>query len=174
MVTDLLHIVFDFSQPTAATSWSAIDDRVMGGQSSSRLRQDPAGHAVFEGEIRLEGNGGFASVRSRPAALGCTAVDCLLLEVSGARRDYKVSLFCHDAIDGIAHQARFAPPGPGWRTVLIPLDAFVPTLRGRAMPGAPPVDPAAVRQVGLVTADRRAGMFSLAIRQIAWTQWPRP
>ena len=56
--------LFDFSDPRAAEAWRAIDDRVMGGVSRSRLRHDRAGHAVFEGDVSLERNGGFASVRS--------------------------------------------------------------------------------------------------------------
>ena len=63
------NVLFDFSAPTAADAWSAIDDRVMGGVSRSRLRHDTAGHAVFEGEVSLAQNGGFASVRSSPVGL---------------------------------------------------------------------------------------------------------
>ena len=43
---DSTWLLFDFSDPAAVTQWHAIDDRVMGGVSSSRLRHDPAGHAV--------------------------------------------------------------------------------------------------------------------------------
>jgi NADH dehydrogenase [ubiquinone] 1 alpha subcomplex assembly factor 1 len=62
--------LFDFSDPRAADAWRGIDDRVMGGVSRSRLRYDRAGHAVFEGEVSLAQNGGFASVRSSPGARG--------------------------------------------------------------------------------------------------------
>jgi len=37
---------------------------------------------------------------------------------------------------------------------------------GRIVTGAPPLDPARVRQVGLMIADRQAGPFSLAVRSI--------
>lgn len=56
--------LFDFTDPSAANAWHAIDDRVMGGISRSTLRHHPAGHALFEGTVSLERNGGFASVRS--------------------------------------------------------------------------------------------------------------
>ena len=55
--------LFDFSDPRSVEAWRAIDDRVMGGVSRSRLRHERAGHAVFEGEVSLALNGGFASVR---------------------------------------------------------------------------------------------------------------
>jgi hypothetical protein len=45
------HLV-DFQAAESTANWSAIDDAVMGGVSSSRLRHDPAGHAVFEGASR--------------------------------------------------------------------------------------------------------------------------
>ena len=64
---DTTWLLFDFGDPAAVTEWNAIDDRVMGGVSGSRLRHDPTGHAVFEGSVSLERNGGFASIRSRPA-----------------------------------------------------------------------------------------------------------
>lgn len=67
---DTTWLLFDFRDPGEVTEWDAIDDRVMGGLSSSRLRHDPAGHAVFEGKVSLERNGGFASIRSMPANRG--------------------------------------------------------------------------------------------------------
>ena len=61
---DTTWMLFDFSGPAAVAVWGAIDERVMGGVSSSRLRHDPAGPAIFEGKVSLERNGGFASIRS--------------------------------------------------------------------------------------------------------------
>ena len=52
-----------FDSSFSVDDWSAIDDRVMGGISASRLRSDESGHAVFEGEVSLASGGGFASVR---------------------------------------------------------------------------------------------------------------
>ena len=42
-------VLFDFSDAHAITGWTAIDDRIMGGVSHSRLRYELSGHAVFEG-----------------------------------------------------------------------------------------------------------------------------
>lgn len=40
-------LLIDFADAQAVQGWTAVDDRVMGGVSRSRLRYDPAGHAVF-------------------------------------------------------------------------------------------------------------------------------
>jgi hypothetical protein len=47
------------------------------------------------------------------------------------------------------------------------LTAFGASFRGREVAGAPPLDPARIRQIGLMIASRQAGAFSLAIRQIS-------
>lgn len=49
-------VIVDLADPKEADAWTPIDDRVMGGVATSRLRHDPAGHAVFEGTVSLERN----------------------------------------------------------------------------------------------------------------------
>jgi hypothetical protein len=64
----------------------------------------------------------------------------------------------------VNYQAAFEAPAGAWTLVRMPLTAFHPTFRGRRVPGAPPLDPARVRQIGLMIADRQAGAFALALR----------
>jgi len=158
--------LFDFQAVESTAGWSAIDDTVMGGVSASRLRHDPAGHAVFEGVVSLDHNGGFASVRSRPGELGAPGAVSYVLEVRGDGKRYKLNLRTDDAFDGVSYQAVFEAPGEQWTTVRLPVSGFRPTFRGRVVATAPPLDPARVRQVGLMIADRQAGTFRLAVRSI--------
>lgn len=159
-------VLFDFTDPGAANAWRAIDDRVMGGVSQSALRHDRAGHAVFEGAVSLERNGGFASVRSSPGERGLPGARTCLIEMRGDNKQFKLSLLTDDGIDSINYQATFAPSGTGWQTVLLPLADFRASFRGRAIPDAPPLDPARIRQVGLMIAARQAGPFTLDIVRI--------
>ena len=59
--------LFDFTTATNSTAWQIVNDDVMGGVSTSRFQVRTNG-AVFSGVVSLENNGGFASVRSSPAA----------------------------------------------------------------------------------------------------------
>lgn len=163
---DAGRVLFDFRDPLAVAEWSAIDDRVMGGISLSRMRHDPAGHAVFEGEVSLERHGGFASVRSRPAARGLPGAGACLIEVRGDGRRYKLSLVTADGLDGMNYQYGFAPMADAWQTIRLPLAMFRAAFRGRVVPDAPPLEPAHIRQVGLLIGDRQAGRFALAVRRI--------
>ena len=157
--------LFDFSDSAAVDAWNAIDDRVMGGISRSRLRHDPAGHAVFEGTVSLERNGGFASVRSSPGARGKPCATACVIEVRGDGKQFKLSLLTDDGFDSLNYQASFAPDTHDWQTIRLPLTAFRASVRGRDVPGAPALDPARIRQVGMMIAGRQAGPFALDIRR---------
>ena len=159
-------MLFDFASPSAVAAWHAIDDRVMGGQSQSRLRHDPEGHAVFEGEISLDRNGGFASVRCSPGGLGYAGAQAGVIEVRGDHRQFKLSLLTDDGFDSLNYQAGFAPADRDWQSLRLPLTAFSARFRGREVAGAPALDPARIRQIGLIIASRQAGPFALDIRRI--------
>jgi hypothetical protein len=53
----------DFTNPNTMRDCWIVNDSVMGGLSQSSLRKDPHG-MFFEGQVSLENNGGFASMRS--------------------------------------------------------------------------------------------------------------
>jgi len=160
-------LLFDFSDPGAVAQWTPIDDRVMGGISRSRLRHDAAGHAVFEGVVSLERNGGFASVRSTPHARGKPGAKACLIEVRAAGQRFKLSLLTDDGFDSLNYQSPFEPATADWQELHLPLAAFRATFRGREVPDASALDPARIRQVGLMIADRQAGPFTLDIRRIS-------
>ena len=169
----MLHELLNFASAASVVDWSAVDDRVMGGVSVSRLRHENAapghgGFAVFEGRVSLANGGGFASVRLSAGSrlLGVPAACAYVLEVRGDGGRYKLNLRTDAAFDGVNYQAAFTPPAGAWTRLRLPLAAFEPSFRGRAVPGAPPLDPARVCQIGLMIADRQAGEFSLALRSL--------
>lgn len=159
-------LLIDFSNPDAVLPWQAIDDRVMGGASMSRLRYDEAGHAVFEGEVSFDNGGGFASVRSTRFVIESPEADALLLDVCGDGKRYKLNLRMDDGFDGINYQSVFQPPAGEWSVITFALNDFFPTFRGRVLADAPALDALKVRQIGLLIGDRQKGAFSLACAQI--------
>jgi len=58
-----MQIIFDFNKDSDIQSWKVVDDIVMGGKSLSSFKLSPDGYGLFEGQISLENNGGFSSVR---------------------------------------------------------------------------------------------------------------
>ncbi|MFO7609757.1 MAG: CIA30 family protein [Candidatus Krumholzibacteriia bacterium] len=155
-------IDFAIADPAA---WLPVHDGVMGGLSTGALTVTAAGTGLFAGEVSLANNGGFASVRTVLGDHELGAAGGLVLRVRGDGRPYRVRLRTDQGFDGVAYQAGFSTTAGRWLEVFCPFTDFVPVFRGRPVPAAPPLDPAAVRQLGLMIADKQAGPFAL---EIAW------
>lgn len=157
------HLI-DFQHAEEAQRWRAINDDVMGGLSRSSLHGED-GIGVFSGELSLEHGGGFASVRREPEPFDLSAYAGLMLQVCGDGRRYQLRLRTDRLFDGAAYRALLQPPAGEWQRVPLPWQEFEAVFRGRRLEDAPPLDPEAIQQVGLLIADRRPGPFRL---EVAW------
>ena len=158
-------LLFDFTDPAAAERFVAVDDRVMGGVSRSRLRS-LGETAVFEGDLSTEQNGGFASVRSDRRPTDLSASSGIVIDVRGDGRTYKLRMRTDASFDGVSYQTSFASGNGEWRSIRIPFADFRPTFRGRPQPQFGALDPSAVQSFGLLVADGQVGSFALEIRSI--------
>jgi monofunctional biosynthetic peptidoglycan transglycosylase len=159
-----LDTTMDRSVPIAAT-WTVVNDGVMGGRSTSSVRELPSGTILFAGDVSLENNGGFASARLSIPDTDLSAFAGLRVRLRGDGKRYQIRLRPDDRFDGLAYAAPFRTTGE-WETVEIPFAAFEPTFRGARPPGAPPLDPSRIRQLGLLIADRQAGPFALEVADV--------
>ena len=106
-------LLFDFTSPGDERSWSAVDDRVMGGASRSSLQAGPSS-AAFAGELVVEG-GGFAQVRVSPdEPIDLTGADAVELSVRGDGRTYQLRLGHDGRFDGVRWTADFRPEPGVW------------------------------------------------------------
>ncbi len=143
-----------------AQAWSVINDAVMGGVSSATVR-NVGGALRFEGEVRREFNGGFASAR-RPYAPG-GAVDALRVTARGDGNRYRLTVFTRNPATGLRqpwlYYAVFATEDGRPTASELPLPAFRASLRGRAVPDAPALRGEDIVGVGLMItkAEHAAG-----------------
>jgi monofunctional biosynthetic peptidoglycan transglycosylase len=158
---------FEVTAATAA-DWAIVNDGVMGGLSSSEFVDSGAGFAVFRGELSLENNGGFASVRGTVPTGAMEQHSGLALRVRGDGRSYQVRLRTNRQFDGVAYMAEFQTRAGAWQTIEIPFSAFEATYRGMKPRGAPELVPGEVRQLGLLIGDKVEGPFRLDV------EWIRP
>ncbi len=158
------NILFDFSTTTSATAWQSVNDEVMGGVSKSSFLLTNS-VAVFRGEVSLENNGGFASVRSSPSRQNLAGFDAFVVRVRGDDRRYKFTVRTETGFDTPIYQHAFTAKRGEWEEHRLPFKDFVPTFRGRALTGRPPLDPARVVSVGLLISDKQEGPFQL---ELAW------
>lgn len=163
-------MIVDFGK--CADPWLSIDDVVMGGVSHSEMVVED-GVAAFQGTLSLDNGGGFASVRSRPSVFPLAGLDGLLLRVKGDGNRYRLRLRTTDASDGVSYEAVLEPFADGWEDLAVPFTSFRPVFRGRTVEGFPPLDPAAVRTLGLMISDRQEGPFRLELASIdGWRATP--
>ena len=139
-----LTTVVDFD--SGATAWRSVDDSVMGGVSASRMRID-GDVAVFEGELSLENNGGFASVRSGPLRTDLTGSAGVRVRVLGDGNKYQLRIRTDGAFDGPSYQITFHTKAEKWMEVDLPYSEFIAAFRGRRIPGHPPIDPSIERSM---------------------------
>ena len=152
--------VMDFSDPNVARRLWVVNDGVMGGVSQSRLRQEAEG-VVFEGEVSLRNNGGFASLRGPVAwADGTSALE---LAVHGDGKRYRLLLRMDSAPGAASYQCDFDALGP--QTHRFTAADFQATFRGRLVSAAPLVF-ARVVEFGVLIADKQEGPFVLQLRHI--------
>jgi len=167
-------IVIDFGDPDEVRRWHAVDDVVMGGRSSSRLVVSAEDTALFVGELSLENNGGFASVRTSGARCSLVGARSVRLSVKGDGRTYRLRCVAETDIGEIGYQVSFQTRAGEWMEVELPLSDFEPRWRGRPVENAPALHPAAVHGLGLMIADGQQGVFRLELRSIARVTGPGP
>jgi len=156
-----LEPAMDFSDPDVARRLWVVNDGVMGGVSQSRIRDDAEG-VIFEGEVSLRNNGGFASLRGPVAfAAGTTA---LALSTQGDGKRYSLLLRMDSARGAASYQCDFDALGP--QTHRFVAADFQARFRGRLVSAAPLVFARAI-EFGILIADKQEGPFVLHLRHLA-------
>ena len=161
----MTNMMIDFTDTQESQRWIAINDDVMGGLSQSRIELSPAATALFSGQLALENNGGFASIRRRDDNYNLDACTGVMLKVKGDGRTYQFRVKMDEQNDGIANRTLFATDTHQWQILTLPFDSFSASFRGRPVPGAPVLYPEQIRQIGFLLADKQRGLFHL---EIAW------
>jgi monofunctional biosynthetic peptidoglycan transglycosylase len=157
-------ILFAFDDPAQGGEWRAVNDGVMGGVSEGRFRITEAGRLEFSGNISLENNGGFASMRSSPRLLGLRPGDVILVRLRGDGRRYLLNLYVPGSRTAFSYRAGIQTTGDEWTEVRIPVERFRASLFGRQVDD--PVEVERVHSLGFMLSDGKPGPFRLEIESI--------
>ena len=145
-------------------AWYTVNDSVMGGISSSTVRIDLNSQKLtFSGNVSLDNNGGFASLRSDWAGYDLRGYDGILMRVRGDGNVYRFRTRTERTGAEVAYTAIFETEVDTWQEVYIPFAEMIPTYRGFIVNAAGPLDPASIRSFGLMVADKQQGQFFLEV-----------
>jgi len=123
--------LFNFTIDSDLSNWYVVNDGVMGGVSESSLKINKDGHAVFSGTIRLENNGGFASIRHNFDAITVSEETALHIKLKGDGKSYQFRV--KDKSNTYYSYVFTAETSGDWETVIIPLKDMKPQFRGRKL-----------------------------------------
>ena len=166
MADDAPRVLFEFTGADAAKEWQTVNDGVMGGVSEGKFKITDAKTLEFFGNLSLENNGGFASVRTKAKKLGLEKGDTLVAKVRGDAREYSLNLYVNKPLVAFSYRATVPTKKGEWIEVKVPLDKFEATSFGRPVLDAGPVNSTEVNALGFLLGDKRAGPFKLEVEWI--------
>jgi len=156
-------MLVEFPDADSVAGWSIQNDTVMGGVSNSRTEWVD-GQLIFAGDLSLDNNGGFCSMRSPVSAdfgalaAGATA---LTLTATGDDQVYLVQV----RTDRDLFVQRITVAGGTEDTYVLPFADFTATdFMLDAITPLEPLDPGSILQIAVYILDKQEGPFRLAIR----------
>ncbi len=155
--------LFDFNSPETSGQWNIVNDGVMGGISQSNMTLNPDGTATFKGEVSLENNGGFASVRAELNYIPKKEFKSVMVRVKGDGNIYNIRFRTNKNFDGYAYQAKIKTEKNDWKEFKIPFADFIPVYRGKTVQNKPPLVSSDMAQIGFLIADKQKGTFELTL-----------
>lgn len=124
-------IIFNFNKSSDIKNWIVIDDVVMGGKSSGSFKLNSDGYGFFLGDISLENNGGFSSVRYRFEKILINKSTKISIRIKGDGKKYQFRIKSNSG-DYYSYISPFSTTGE-WQEIEIPLKDMYPSFRGRKL-----------------------------------------
>ncbi|WP_165721394.1 MULTISPECIES: CIA30 family protein [unclassified Pseudoalteromonas] len=170
MTTKQLSSLFVFNllvvstQANANQRWYVVNDSVMGGVSNSQFTQTQE-NLLFTGNVSLDNNGGFASIRTELNTQSQNT-KAIALRVKGDGKTYQLRLRTTNYLDGAAYTHSFKTVKNEWVDINFAPSDFTLTYRGRVLEQQPIIDFDDIKQLGFMIAGKQEGKFKLEVGKI--------
>lgn len=123
--------IFEFHKHVNIKDWTVVNDIVMGGNSKADFYINEEGHGVYRGNVSLENNGGFSSVRYRFPSLNVKSFSKITIKVKGDGKRYQFRVK-NQISNKFAYITHFVTSDE-WQTVEFTLSDLYPTFKGRIL-----------------------------------------
>ena len=164
-----INMLIDFTDKKAGHQMNVVNDGVMGGLSQGIIEMTQNDSLLFKGNISLQNNGGFSSFRIAGKQWDLSAWKGVEILVKGDGRAYGLRAITDEEYlrSSVSFTADFQTVKDQWVKLQIPFSAMKASWRGRKLKRD--FDPAQIRGLGIILADKQAGKFALEIKSIsAW------
>ena len=161
----------DFGKQTGGQDWYVVNDGVMGGLSNSSITFDQES-MLFTGNVSLENNGGFASVRSARQLMDLSKYTKVKIRFKSKNKDriFALRLNTNDVYYRPSYNQDFQSISDDWQELEFNLTDFNETVLGRKTGKTIPTSQLEkVIRIGIMLNDKKEGAFSLEIDAITFS-----
>lgn len=163
LILDTNHTIVNFTKNSKLYNWTIVNDVVMGGKSTSKISINTDGNAVFKGEVSLENNGGFSSLRHRFDKLDVSKFKTIKIRLKGDGKKYQFRIK-PSRFNQYSYVHHFQTNGE-WETIEINLADFTPTFRGRKL-DMPNFSGKELEEIGFLIGNKQQEKFELILDAI--------
>ena len=156
-------MIFEFKKDSNLGRWQVVDDVVMGGLSNSKLELNENGNGVFKGDVSIENNGGFSSIKLRLEPQKTDEKTAISLRLKGDGSDFQFRIKASIS-DRHSYIYNFKTSGD-WETISIPLSDMSPSFRGYSLQ-IPNFNHNKIEQIGVLKSSKENKTFKLEIKHI--------
>lgn len=155
--------IVDFSADESISEWRVVDDVVMGGRSDGNIALNSAGNAVFSGEVSLENNGGFSSVRRGFEPLDVSNYSKFILRLKGDGKRYQFRVKSSE--DEYYSYIGYIQTTDEWAEYEIEFNEMYPAFRGRKL-DQPNYPGDSITEIAFLIGNKKAQHFELEIDKV--------
>lgn len=154
----------DFKENPATKRWNVVDDVVMGGRSSGNFTITEDGYGKFSGEVSLENNGGFSSVKYDIETIKVKPSYTILIRLKGDGNAYQFRVK-DKRRHSYSYISEFETTG-AWQTLEFTLADLHPTFRGRKV-DLPNFDQDTIEEIRFLIGNKKPQKFELLLESMA-------
>ncbi len=159
-------ILADFNDQNTRNSWNVVNDDVMGGVSTSSVSNSENDFLLFSGDVSLENNGGFASLRSSIDDYDFDNFKGFLIKIKGDGKTYSLSFRQTKYFTGFNYNQKFETKENEWQIIELPFDEFGLKYYGREVEPFDLPDKKSIKQISILISDKQEGPFQIEIEWI--------
>ena len=155
--------IFEFNKNSDIESWQVVDDVVMGGRSVGKFFLNNEGYGEFEGDVSIENNGGFSSIRLNTNDIQTSLYKTISLRLKGDGSIFQLRIK-GSRYERHSYVFNFKTSGE-WETLNIPLNEMMPSFRGFKL-DISNFNDQTIEQIGFLKASKKNTSFRLKIKYI--------
>ncbi len=142
--------------------WHIVNDDVMGGVSKGNISYIN-NTLIFKGEISLDNNGGFSSIRKYPKNILVNKNNKIVLTLKGDGKTYYLRVKSN-INDYYSYTIPFKTTN-NWQIITLQLADFYPTFRGRKL-NMDNFNKTTIQEIGFLIGNKKNEEFKIEIREI--------